>query len=218
MIIIDYKEKNHKDIIRACVKALKQGKVIVYPTDTSYGLGCDASNKKAVLKFYKIKERGFNKPVHVVVPSIKFAKTAGVWELSATKLAKKFWPGAVSLVLPYNLPNLSNTLKPSIKRFAAGTKTVGLRMPNNFIALDLAKNLGKPIPATSANPAGGYDSYTAKDIVDQFKDKKYKPDIIINAGKLKKRKPSTLVKISQGQIEILRPGPISLKQIQKALN
>jgi tRNA A37 threonylcarbamoyladenosine synthetase subunit TsaC/SUA5/YrdC len=94
-------------------------------------------------------------------------------------------------------------------------------MPNNKIALDLAATLGEPIPATGANPAGdksgGYDSYSAKDIVDQFSNKKYKPDIIINAGRLPKRKPSTLVKIEGSGVEILRVGPLSKKQIEKVI-
>jgi L-threonylcarbamoyladenylate synthase len=90
-------------------------------------------------------------------------------------------------------------------------------MPDNRIALDLASSLGEPIPATSANPGGGYDCYKVSDIVEQFKNKKYKPDIIINAGRLPKKKPSTLVKIIENGVEILRQGPVNKKQILNAV-
>jgi L-threonylcarbamoyladenylate synthase len=216
MIIIDYKKKNHKQIITACVHALKQGKVMAYPTDTSYGLAVDATNLKAIKRLYKIKERGFNQPVHVVVPSVTYAKKTAKWNQTAEKLITKFWPGPLTLVLELRSKGQALSV------LSAKTDTVGVRYPNNNIALDLAKHFKKPITTTSANPSahlsGGFDSYSADDVIAQFKSKKYRPDIIINAGKLPKRKPSTLVKINNNQIKILREGAISKKQIQKALN
>jgi L-threonylcarbamoyladenylate synthase len=215
MIILDYSKQNHKKIIQACVKALQAGKTVVYPTDTSYGLAADISNKAALKKLYKIKERDFNKPVHVVVPNKKYAEKVSLFDIRARKLALKFWPGALTLVLPLKGNNKV------LKLLSAGTGTVGLRMPNNNIALDLASVLKSPITATGANPSfhlsGGFDSYSAEDVIKQFQNKKYRPDIIINAGKLSKRKPSTLVKLTPDGFEILRPGPISLKQIKMAL-
>jgi L-threonylcarbamoyladenylate synthase len=104
-----------------------------------------------------------------------------------------------------------------LKVLTAGTEFIGLRMPNNKIALDLSVNLKKPITATSANVAGEPDCYSAAEIIEQYKNQKHKPDIVINAGKLPKRKPSTLVKIDADKIEILRHGPISERQILKAL-
>jgi L-threonylcarbamoyladenylate synthase len=86
-------------------------------------------------------------------------------------------------------------------------------MPNNKIALDLAKFLKRPITATSANVSGKNDCYSAHEIISQFQNQKNKPDIIINAGTLPKRKPSTIVKIQNHNVEILREGPISKKQI-----
>ncbi len=218
MITIDYKKSKHKQIIHACVLALKQGKVVAYPTDTSYGLAVDASNIKAVKKLYRIKERDFKKAVHVVVPSKAYAKKISYWNAMAEKLANRFWPGALTLVLSSRYKVSSKEIQNIL---TAKTGFLGLRMPKNQIALDLAKNLGLPITATSANPSaklsGGYDSYSAEDVYIQFKDKKYKPDIIINAGKLKKRKPSTLVKLDGVKYEILRLGPVSESEIKKVV-
>lgn len=218
MIILDYNKSNHKEIIHACVLALRQGKVVAYPTDTSYGLAVDATNSQAVKRLYKIKERDFKKAVHVVVSSKAYAKKLVEWTSEAEKLSKKFWPGALTLVLRSKNQELRKEI---LNILTAKTGLLGIRMPKNKIALDLSRQLGRAITATSANPSahlsGGYDSYSVKDVYEQFKSKKHKPDIIINFGKLPKRKPSTLVKITQGAAEILRRGPVSEKEIFKTL-
>jgi L-threonylcarbamoyladenylate synthase len=214
MIILDYSKKNHDQIIQAVALALKHGKVVAYPTDTSYGLAVDTKNEKAVKKFYKIKERTTKKPVHIVVSSIAEAKKYAAWSKLASKLAKQFWPGKVSLVLPLKFQTKI------LKKFSAGTNTIGLRIPDNQIAIDIVKKLGRPITATSANPSahlsGGVDSYSAEEVIQQFSKQKFQPDIIINAGKLRKTKPSTMVKINlDGSLEILRVGPVSKALILK---
>ena len=211
MIIIDYQAKFHKRIIHACVAALRAGKVVVYPTDTSYGLAVNIDNARAVEKLYRVKERGFNKPSSVIAPSISYAKRMVEWDRTATKLVKKFWPGAVTILVKLKMKN------EKLKVLTANSGFIGLRMPENKIALDLAKILGRPITATSANVAGVEDCYSAEDVIKQFKKKKFKPDIIINAGKLPKRKPSTIVKIANNNFEILRHGPVSEQQIKTAL-
>lgn len=170
---------------------------------------------------YKIKERGFKKPVHIFVPSIAVAKKYVQWNSVAEKLAKKFIPGPLSMALPLKSKNKV------LKKLTARTGYLGIRTAKNNFALDLAKKAG-PITATSANFAsekGGFDPYSLKDVLSQFKDRKFKPDIIIDAGKLKRVKPSSFVKISKKgtgkqeeiDIEVLRQGPISEKQIFAAL-
>ncbi len=213
MIIIDYKRKKHSQIIRACVGALKKGKAVVFPTDTSYGLAVDAANISAIKKLYKIKGRDFNKPVHIVVPSAGYSKKIVKWNGAAGKLTKKFWPGALTIVVSSKYQVLSK----GVKLLSAGTGFLGVRMPKNKIALDLARILKSPITATSANRSGEPDCYSADDVIRQFNKSKFKPDIIINAGKLPLRKPSTVVKMSNNQVVILRAGPISEKQIRLGL-
>lgn len=212
MIVIDYQKKSHNDIIHACAGALKSGKVVAYPTDTSYGLAADVSQANAVKKLYQIKGRKFNKAVSIVVPSIKYGQKIVSWDKRVLKLCKKFWPGALTLVLP---------AKSGAAKFAHGTKSadnfLALRMPKNKIALDLAKFLKKPITATSANVSGQADCYSATEILKQYKKIKNKPDIIINAGVLPKQKPSTIVKIFGNEVKILRQGPISEKALLQAL-
>jgi len=175
----------------------------------------DTGNLKAVKNLYRVKERGFKQPVHVVVPSSVFVKKNVVWGKAAQKLAKRFWPGALTLVLEIK------TKDKMVVLLSAKTGFLGLRQPKNAIALDLAKYLGRPITATSANPSAhlsmGFDSYSAEDVISQFKHKKHQPDIVIDAGRLVKRKPSTVLKLSQAGVQVLRQGPISEKQIIKVL-
>jgi len=213
MVILRYKKKYHKQIIALAVKALKKGKAVAYPTDTCYGLAVDAGNVMAIKKLYQIKGRDFNKPVHVVLPSLAYAKRIACWNNAAGRLAKKFWPGALTIVLPVEARR-----GVPLHRLTSNTGSLGLRIPKNKIAQDLAKNLGRPITATSANVSGQADCYSADEIIGQFRKQKYKPDIIINAGKLPKRKPSTLVRIFDDVVKILRQGPISEKQIKSLLN
>lgn len=223
MEVIKYIPARHKQIIAAAVKALREGKTVVYPTDTSYGIACDITSARARARFYKVKERTPQQPVHIIVPSREWAKKIAKWNSSASGLARAFWPGPLSLVLPLKQP--PSRLPEYLKIISAGTGTVGLRLPDNKVALSLAHALGKPIPATSANPSahlsGGFDSYSSADVIKQFSKQKHKPDIIIDAGQLPKRKPSTLVKIfgsNMADWEVLRPGPVTKKQIQTKLH
>lgn len=212
MIILDYNKKNHKQIIHACVLALNQGKVVAYPTDTCYGLAVDTENIKAIKKLYQVKGRSFKKPVSIIPPSLVYTKKIVIWNKTAEKLAKKFFPGALTLVLGLRAKGQG------LRILSAGTGELGVRMPNNEVALDLAKYLRKPITTTSANLAGLPECYSLSDLQKQFGKKKDRPDIIINAGKLKHQHSSTLIKINQDQsIQILRSGPISEKQIKQAL-
>lgn len=214
MIILDYQKQNHNPIIHAAVEALKRGKSVAYPTDTSYGLAVDATNIKAIKKLYRIKQRESKKPVHVIVPSLAYAKKVVKWNNIAAKLVKKFWPGPLTIILGLRGQGTG------YRMLSAGSGFMGVRFPNNKFALDLCKTLGRPITTTSANPPsgiGGDDSYSAEAIISQFAKYKYRPDIIINAGKLPIRKPSTMVKIDGGKIFILRKGPISEKEIKATL-
>jgi len=204
MVILDYIKHNHIQIIHSCVRALKQGKAVVYPTDTSYGLAVDATNIKAIKKLYKIKGRNFQKAVSIVVPSMAYAKNIVRWNAAASKLAKKFWPGPLTLVLPLRI-------KDERLGILSDKGSLGIRMPNNKIALGLAKYLNRPTTATSANKSGQDDCYSAQAVLAQYKKSKFQPDIVINGGKLPKRKPSTIVKIDGDRVNILRQGSIILK-------
>lgn len=217
MVIIDYTKKHHQKIIHACVVALRQGKVVAYPTDTCYGLAVDTENLTAIKKLYQVKGRSFKKAVSIIPSSISAVNKIVTWNSLAEKLAKKFFPGALTIVCPLTLPSPSRGEGKGRgwKILSSNSGFIGVRQPKNNIALDLAKVLKAPITTTSANVSGKPDCYSAEDLLKQFGKNKFKPDIIINAGKLPKSKPSTIVKIDGKKVEVLRKGPISEKQIMK---
>ncbi|PIR97103.1 MAG: threonylcarbamoyl-AMP synthase [Candidatus Doudnabacteria bacterium CG10_big_fil_rev_8_21_14_0_10_41_10] len=202
--------------INLAVKYLKAGKSVVYPTDTSSGLAVDATNVNALKKIYRIKRKKINSiPMHIVVSSMAQAKKYGVFSETAEKLFKKFLPGPLTLIVESRISKLEFG-----KILAGKTGTIGIRMPKNNIALALVKKLGRPITATSANPShkhGGHDSYTANEVINQFKNRKDKPDLVLDAGRLKKVKPSTMLEVKGRNVKIIRKGPVGKIAILKLL-
>lgn len=202
-----------KQGIELAFKYLRAGKAVVYPTDTAYGLGVDATNAAAVKRLIKIKQRP-NQPIHVIVKNFSAAKKLAMFGKTAERIFKKFMPGALTLVLDLS-PNLSPRLGRGVGLLSAGTGTIGIRMPDNKVALSLVKKFGRPITTPSANPHGGQTPYSVSESVREFRNKKHRPDLYLNAGKLPKTKPSTIVAVKSGKIEVLRKGPITQKQIKK---
>ncbi|MBI2356362.1 MAG: threonylcarbamoyl-AMP synthase [Candidatus Doudnabacteria bacterium] len=202
--------------VSKAVKTLKAGGIVVYPTDTSYGLAVDATNVIAVRKLYKLKGRGFKKPVHVIC---SYSNTAPYYSIGkivklnthAKKLIKKFWPGPLTIVLPLKAKGKSWQM------LSAGTRTLGVRYPAHKLARALVEELGKPITTTSANIAGGPDCYSISEVKKQFAKSKLSTNItFLDGGGLPKTKPSTVVSLIE-HVKILREGPITKKQIEKAL-
>lgn len=192
MKVIKLTKLNQQEVIKSALAVLKTGGVIVYPTETAYGLGADYFSQRAVKKVYQIKGRDFKKQLSVIVGSLAMAKRLVKFDQVSMRLAKKHWPGPLTLVLP---------LKSS-------GKTLALRISSNRLALSVVKKLNGPVTATSANLSGKGEYYSAEEIIKQFAKRKYQPDLIIDAGRLPKQKPSTIAQIIDGQIKILRQGVI----------
>ena len=168
------------DIIRPntekAIEAIRAGKILVCPTDTAYGLVCDATNKKALKRLYKIKKRPPNKPIPIFVNNIKNAKKLAKIRSQQEKYLKGVWPGKVTVVL---------------KRKGGGT--IGLRIPKYHFLLNLLRRLHCPLTGTSANISGKPVSINIREVIKQFKGKKHQPDLFIDAGNLPKNKPSKVV-------------------------
>jgi L-threonylcarbamoyladenylate synthase len=205
------------DWLEQSLTVLRRGQVLAFPTDTSYGLGCDVDQSTALDALYLIKERGKDKAIHVLVQSAEQAQRLVFWSAAAEKLAKTCWPGPLTLVLPLlpNAPAWATML-------SAGTGYLGVRVPQQRLAQQLLSGWGKPLPAPSANPSahlsGGVDSYSAKAVYTQFANQTYQPAAILDAGEVPEVSSSTLIRIeSSGQWAILRQGPISETNIKTIL-
>ncbi len=217
--------KPNKIGVQQAVKVLKNGGVIVYPTDTAYALGGIFDSKKVTQKILKIKNRKDQK-FTLIASSLKQVERFFKLNSAQKKLARKFWPGPLSIVV-------SN-------RFA-------VRVPKNKIARSLARQAGKPIVATSANLSGQPTLYDSKKIIKQFQCKprtfcqrsnsklpnkllisefkqkvrgkknarldsaRQKPDLLIDFGCLVRTKTSTVVKVFDNKIVVLRAGAIKIK-------
>ena len=191
--------------ISAAIKALKKGKVIVYPTDTLYGLGADIYNESAVKKIFEIKKRPNNMPLSIAVSNINEIKKNAFINHTAKVLIDYFLPGKLTLILKKKTV-ISDLL-------TGGLDKVAIRIPDNSIALEIISNFG-PMTATSANVHGDKTPFFISDIIMQMK----KDDIAvyIDNGKIA-GKPSTLVDVSDENVKILREGAISIKDILDAV-
>lgn len=199
---ISLKDKNKA--LDLAVSILKKGGVIVYPTDTVYGLGCDATNSKAVSKVKDIKNRENKKPILIMASDKNMIENYAELTLLAKKLIKKFLPGPLALVL--------QTKKNSeLKNIQNKDGSIGFRVPNNDFCLELVKRFGKPITSTSVNISGMNQCRNLSCMLGQLKEKTVKIDLVIDAGKLQRQEPSTIVDGSGENVKILRNGVIQEK-------
>jgi len=197
MQILKINQKNFQKIVKIAIKSIKEGKIIVCPTDTVYGLICDATNKKAVRKLFKIKRRPVGKPIPIFFKDIQMATKLASINKEQEKFLKKVWSGKVTVVL-----TRKNRLP---KNLFAKQKTIGLRIPNYKFINQLLLIINRPLTGTSANISGKPASGNIKEILQQFKNQKHQPDLVIDTGNLPKSKPSTVLDLTTEPPKILRP-------------
>lgn len=194
-------EASNKSVLKA-VSVINDGGVVVFPTDTVYGFLADATNEKAVLKIFKIKKRSKAKILPVFVKDLKMASELVLIEEDQKKKIKKFWPGKYTFVFKEKKPIDSEVI--GVSKLCISKKTIAIRIPKYKFLNVLLKKINKPIAQTSANISGCPATGNIDDIIDIFENKAIKPDLIINAGKLKKSKPSKIVDLSKETAKFLR--------------
>jgi len=188
------------------VKVVKSGGLAVYPTDTLYGLAADPFNDSAVKKVFLSKNRPFDMPLSVAVSDMRMMESVAVLNDSARKLITRFLPGPLTVLL---------TKKPSISDLlSSGDNTVGIRIPDHPFALKFIKRIG-PITSTSANQHSRPDPIS---IEMAKKDLGTAVDMYVDCGKTRYSAPSTIVDVSEGDVEIVRAGVISKEEIANALS
>jgi len=199
---LDKKNIDNK-IIDHAVRILKRGGVIVYPTDSSYGLGCDPEKTKSVKRIYKIKNRPASEPFLMIASSAAMVVKYAKFSKEASAVAARHWPGPLTMVLE---------AKPGIRLAKQVVKRgkIAFRVPKDKFLIKLVKKIKKPIVSTSANISGNTSIYNSKELVKVFAGAKFKPDLVISAGILPRRRPSTIIEFKNG-VKILRSGPIRLK-------
>jgi len=197
--------KATKSNIMLAAQIVKKGGLVVYPTETVYGLGCDPYNAEAVRRILKVKNNR-NKPLPILVANIVDAEKIAFISTTGKKLAAKFWPGPLTLVFP------KKSSFPDVVTF--GLNTVGLRIPNNNVTLRLIRLCGGLLIGSSANRTGEEPSRTVQEISGDLKEM---VDVVLDGGTVTRGISSTVVALISEKPKIIRKGPISLKEILDAL-
>lgn len=199
----DWKTRIQKQELNECINILRNDGVIVFPTETVYGIGANAQSNIAVEKIFDIKQRPKQKAINIMVSDInEISKYAIIKNELEKKIIQKFMPGPITIILEKkdNIPDI----------VTAKNKKIGIRIPNNSIALKILKTSKIPLAVPSANISGKQSGTSINAIKQDFDGK---VDVFIDGGNSKIGEPSTIVEIVNSEIIIHREGKISKEEI-----
>lgn len=198
---------NHPDAIRLAANIIRTGGLVSFPTETVYGLGCDALNPVAAAKVFEAKQRPRFDPLIVHLADQSMLETvASSVSPTASRLIDAFWPGPLTLVLPKR-PDVPDLV-------TAGLPTVAVRIPNHHVAQAFIREAQAPIAAPSANPFGYVSPTTAQHVYDGLGDI---VDLILDGGPCSIGVESTIISLTGSIPELLRAGSLSLEEIQAVI-
>jgi L-threonylcarbamoyladenylate synthase len=196
-----------RDAVAAAVRALAEGGLVAFPTETVYGLGADATNGEAVARLYAAKGRPRFNPLISHVADIEAARRIARFDADAETLSATFWPGPLTLVLP------KTAACPVSQLATAGLDSIAVRVPDHPVAQDILRGFGKPVVAPSANQSGHVSPTTASHVL---ADLDSRIDLILDGGPTSVGVESTVVSCL-GEPTLLRPGGVSRDAIERAL-
>ncbi|RMF89165.1 MAG: threonylcarbamoyl-AMP synthase [Methanobacteriota archaeon] len=180
------------EAIKKAAEIIGGGGLVVYPTDTLYGLGCSALDEGAIKRLYAVKRRDLSKPVSIAVCDLRMLRRYTSFDEKAMQVLERFLPGPVTIILQKKgLPDL----------LTGGGRTIGIRIPENRAALRLIMNAGVPVVSTSANVSGREPPETPEEVLEQIPG----VDLILDAGRLE-GPPSTVIDLTTEKPRILREG------------
>lgn len=191
-----------KQGIEQASKIIEDGGIVVFPTDTVYGIGCNPYNKESAKKVYEIKSRDFSKPFPVLVYSKEIAHQIAEFDEISEKLAEKFWPGNLTILLKLKDSKLKESLNLSDK--------IGLRVPNHECTLALLEKCHCLI-GTSANVSGQSSFFDPAECIKSIENY----DVFVDGGTITSKGESTIIQIEDGEIKIIREGSLSKEEIFK---
>ena len=194
--------------IEAAARALREGRLVAFPTETVYGLGADATNGEAVARVYAAKGRPSFNPLIAHVPDAESAFALGDFTPEAKALARAFWPGPLSLVVPRRADCPVSLLASS------GLDSIAIRVPSHPVAIELLKAVARPVVAPSANPSGKISPTTADHVRRHLKDK---VAMVLDGGRCKVGVESSVVSFLDDGPKLLRHGGIPKSEIEKVL-
>lgn len=206
--VIDCRKKSisHADL-EFCTRVIDQGGLVIFPTDTVYGVGCNAFHPAAVKKVYALKGRSYAKPLPILLGHLEqLSLIAADVVPEAMPLIEKYWPGPLTLVLK---------TAPLALVASRGKNTVAVRVPDHKIAIGILKAAHVPLAVTSANHSGKPEVTKGLDAIDLFEGR---VDVIVDGGACDINRASSVVDATHHPFTILREGAISKTALAKALN
>jgi len=214
-LVIDIRSaEDSRDVVHRAVQALAEGKLVALPTETVYGLAASALDERAVERLSAAKQRPAGQPLTLAVKSADDALDF-VPHLSplGRRLARRCWPGPVTIVVENPPPDsLVYQLPMSVQRSVAQQGTIGLRVPHHPIVLDIMRIMVGPLVLTSANCSGHPESLTAEEVLKSLGDR---VQLVLNDGRSRLGQASTVVKVGQKTLQILRPGVVSEQTLKR---
>jgi L-threonylcarbamoyladenylate synthase len=202
---INIKNEIDYNKLKEPAEVIKQGGIVIFPTETVYGIGTNGMDAKAIEKLYKIKERPYNKPISLLVSDLNMvnlvAKDITTLEY---EIMRKFFPGPLTIILK------KKNIVPDI--LTSGQDTIGIRIPSGKIARKLIEYVGKPIATSSANISGKPSKTNIKNVMEELEEQ---ADYFIDGGKSEIGIASTVIQVINGIPNILREGSISIEEIKK---
>ena len=190
--------------VTLAIESIKNGGIVIFPTDTVYGIGCDPYNEDAIERIYELKNRDSTKPLPILGYSKRFLENIVEFDETTNRIAEKFWPGRLTIVLPLKDDRL--------QKLSRGTNTLAVRVPNNKCVLAFLKKC-ELIVGTSANISGREPFTNPQNIENELID----CDIFLNDGIIQSSGESTVIKIENVEIKILRSGDISENDLGREL-
>jgi L-threonylcarbamoyladenylate synthase len=192
-------------VIREAAEMIRGGLVVAYPTDTLYGLAVDPRNADAVRRLYELKGREETSALTLIAADVAHARAAGELTPHAERLAARWWPGPLTIVV---------RARPILAReILGGGRTVGIRIPDHAVAIALAGDAGFCVTATSANRSGATAASTPEAVAAALPD----VDAILDGGPSRGGAPSTIVDASARDVTLIRQGAVPWERVLKSL-
>jgi len=206
-VVVD-REAPQRDAIDEAAKWIRAGYVVAIPTDTLYGLAADPFNAAAVARVFDVKGRVADRALPLIAADVaQIASRLGRLSETAVRLADRFWPGPLTLLMP--------AVRQLAREVSGGTGTVGVRVPADAIARAVCAACGHPVTATSANLSGAPAAATADDVEHALGDRL---EFMLDAGHTPGGAPSTIVDVTAGEPRLVRAGAIAWEEIQAWLH
>jgi len=203
-----------RDVVHRAVQALVEGRVVAFPTETVYGLAASALDESAVERLAALKGRGEHQPFTLAIRGAEEARDySPTMGPMADRLARRCWPGPITLVLDASHPeSLVRQLPAAVRHRVAPEKTVGLRVPGHDAVLDVLRMLAGPLVLTSANRTGQPAAVDAKEVIEALGDG---VELVLDDGPSHFRQPSTVVRVTDNNWQVLREGVVPEKTLRR---